>query len=221
MILLRLIENVSKKMTMKMIRMIKPSQSNISLALVILILAVTNGCAMNDAMTDQEGTILAIALQRSHQDGGFSVVSSDTDVSELGAGNPAKIDQCKNFVLKELQTTDVDVVSLVDTFFDRNKKAIHLSLKSSPQDGYIIDKNRKFEKYFKKDGGGWEKWRKENPKAHSSIAVSVPVYEEKSGLVMVYIGEQLDLTIGWGYVLIFKYEKGKLTYLKKVEMWRS
>lgn len=195
--------------------------SNISLALVTLTLIVTNGCASNDAVTDQEGSILALALQRSYQDGGFAVVSPDTDVSELGDGNSNKIDHCKNFVLKELRTTNVDVVALVDKFFERNKKAIHLSLKSSPQDGYIIDSDGKFETYFRKNGGGWEKWRTENPKARNSTRVSLPVYDAKSGFVLLYMSIVADSLMGSGQVVLYKLEKGELKFLKRVQLWVS
>lgn len=191
------------------------------MVILILILALTNGCAPSDAMTDQEGFVLALALQGSYQDGGFAVVSPDTDVSELGDGSPNKIDHCKQFVLKELHATDVDVVTLVDTFFERNKKVKHLTLNSSPLDGYIIDRDRKFEKYFKKDGGGWEKWRAENPKARNSTRVSLPVYDAKSGFVLLYMGIVGDSLMGSGHVFLFKLEKGKLILLKRVKLWVS
>jgi hypothetical protein len=188
---------------------------------VPLIFAVINGCATNDAMTDKEGTILALALQRSYQDGGFAVVSPDTDVSELGGGNSTKVDHCKQFVLKGLQTNDPDVVSLVDKFFERNKNTIRLSIKSSPKDGYIIDRDGKFQKYFEKGGGGWDKWRAENPNAHGNVRVSMPVYDEKIGFVLIYIGQVVDALMGSGRVILFKQENGKLKYVKAVEIWIS
>lgn len=195
--------------------------SIIFFALLTLILVVTNGCTKNDTMTDQEGVILALALQRSYQDGGFAVVSPITDVSELGDGNSTKLDHCKKFVLKELQATDVDVLALVETFFEHNKKAVHLSLNSSPQDGYIIDRDGKFDKYFKKDGGGWEKRRAENPKAHGNIRVSVPVHDKKSGYGLLYLGEQVVPLMGMGQIILFKLEKGELKLINRVMLWRS
>jgi len=201
--------------------MLRTILSNVLLALVALILVITNGCATNDAMTDKEGAILALTLQRSYQYGGFAVVSPDTDVSELGGGNSTKADHCKKFVLNGLQTNDPDVVNLVDKFFERNKKTIRLSIKSSPRDGYLIDRDGNFEKYFKKGGGGWDKWRIENPKAHVSLRVSMPVYDEKSGFVLIYIGQVVDALMGSGRVILFKQENGKLKYVKAVEIWIS
>ena len=120
-----------------------------------------------------------------------------------------------------MQTTDVDVVTLVNTFFERNKKPRLLSLKSSPLEGYIIDYERKFEKYFKKDGGGWGKWRAENPKALSSTRVSLPVYDANSGFVLLYMGIVVDSLMGSGHMFLYKLEKGKLKFVKRVQIWVS
>jgi len=191
------------------------------IVIAALIPALTNGCVTNDVMTDQEGAVLALALQRSYREGGFAVVSPNTDVSELGDGSSNKIEDCKKFVLKELQTNDPDIVNLVDKFFERNKKTIRLSIKSSPLEGYIIDRDRTFEKYFEKDGGGWSKWHTENPKARNSTKVSLPAYDAKSGFVLLYVSIVADSLMGSGQMLLYKLEKGDLKFVKRVMLWVS
>jgi hypothetical protein len=114
-----------------------------------------------------------------------------------------------------------DIASLVDRLFERNKQTFRLSIKSSAKDGYVVDYDGKYRAYFKENGGGWEKWYKENPTAHGITTVSLPVYDEKSGLVLVYKGTQTHWRTGAGWVILYNYEKGKLKELKKVMMWIS
>jgi hypothetical protein len=78
---------------------------------------------------------------------------------------------------------------LVEKFFEKNKKSSRLSLKSDRSKGYVIDYDGRFRRYFEKDGGGWEPWYKENPNAHGMTSVSLPVFDENSGIVMVYKGD--------------------------------
>ena len=178
--------------------------------------------AADDKMTDQEGVILALVLRQSYTDEGYTVVSPEaTLLHHMIAGDAEKVKQSKKYIREHLQTNGVDVAKLVDRLFERNKKAVRLLIKSSRKDGYIIDYDGKHEKYFKQDGGGWEEWYKENPNAHGMTTVSLPVYDEKSGLVLVYTGTQAGGLAGAGWMILYKYEKGELKELKKVMMWIS
>jgi len=85
----------------------------------------------------------------------------------------------------------------------------------------VIDYDGKFANYFKEDGGGWEKWYKENPKAHGITTVSLPAYDPKTGLVLLYMGTQVHWLAGSGRVILYSYEKGELKELKRLEMWIS
>ena len=105
--------------------------------------------------------------------------------------------------------------------FERNQKTVRLSIPSDVKHGYIIDYDRKYEKYFDKDGGGWRAWHKEKPKAVCNTQVSRPAYDKKSGLVLLYMGNQADALAGAGFVLLYKYENGRLKELGRVEVWIS
>ena len=122
--------------------------------------------------------ILSLVLQHSFKDGGFTVVDPDTEVRHL-----ERIAKDMGVIEEML---DLKYYGLVEKLFEKNKKSSRLSLKSDPAKGYVIDYDGKFKRYFEKDGGGWEQWYRENPNAHGITSVSLPVFDEKSGTVLVY-----------------------------------
>ncbi len=193
----------------------------LSALFMALVLAATSGRAAEDKATEQENSLLHLVLKRSYPDGGYTVVSPETRFSDHPYARSAEeIEKSKKSIKEHLKTSGAPVAKLVDHLFERNKKAVRLSLESSPKNGYVID-DGKYEKYFEKDGGGWDKWYKENPKAHGSTTVSLPVYDQKAGLVLVYTGTQTHWLAGSGWVILYKYEKGELKELNKVRMWIS
>jgi hypothetical protein len=195
---------------------------NRTLLLVFMgsIVTATNVWAAEGKSTEQENNFLTLVLKRSYPDGGYTVVSPEAKLSHMDIRDSQKIEQSKKYITEHLNTTGLEVAELVDLLFERNRNAARLSIKSSPEDGYIID-DGKYEKYFEKDGGGWDRWYKENPKTHGSTTVSLPVYDEKSGLVLVYRGTQTQWLAGSGWVILYRYEKGTLKELNKVMMWIS
>lgn len=193
----------------------------LSKVLVALVLAAAGVWAADNKPTDQENTILALVLKRPYADGGYTVVCPEARLFHMDVDDSEQVKQSKKYIREHLQTNGVDVARLVDRLFERNKQPVRLSIKSSPEDGYIVDYDGKYQKYFEKDGGAWERWYKKNPNAHGSTTVSLPVYDEKSGLVLVYKGTQMHWLAGAGWIILYKYEKGELKELKKVMMWIS
>jgi len=189
--------------------------------LALLLLAATRLWAVEDSATDEEKTILSLVLKHSYTDGGYTVVVPETGLSHAGSGDLQEMKQSKKYIVENLLTNGIAVTKLVDQLFERNKKVVRLTLKSSPKDGYLIDYDGKYEKYFKKDGGGWDKWYKENPKAYGNTTVSLPVYDRQTGLVLVYKGTQAHWLAGSGFVILYRYEKGSLKELNKVCMYVS
>lgn len=182
----------------------------------ILLLAVT-GFSAPEKPTEEDNRILSLVLKAFKPDGGYTLVDPRT-VSPADSKDPKGM-MGKMYISEQLQTNGVFVAGLVERLFERNAKPVRLTLKSSPQDGYVIDSNAWYEKYFKKHGGGWEKLYKENPKAHSITTVSLPVYDQKTGLVLVYIATSSNWLAGTGWVVLYKYENGKLKELNRVMMW--
>lgn len=197
---------------------------NIRLAMtfVALFLMMSVVWAADNKTTDEENQILSLVLKRSFTDGGYMVVHPETTLSHFwGSDDPKEIARSKRNIVVGLQTNDIIAAKLVDRLFERNQKPVRLTLKSSPKDGYVIDFDGKYANYFGKNGGGWEKWHKENPQAHGMTRVSLPAYDQKSGLVLVYSGTQSDWLAGFGSVVLYKYDKGALKEIKTVPLWVS
>jgi hypothetical protein len=188
---------------------------------VAFALAAANAWAADDKITEQEAAILALVLRQPYTGTGYTVVSAETKIAHVDFGKAAEVEQSKKYVRERFEADNIDAAKLIDRLFDRNKKSVRLTIKSSPEDGYVVDRDGKFARYFKGDGGGWEQWRHENPIARSSTTVSLPVHDEKSGLVMVYVGTQKDWLVGSGWIILYKYEKGQLRQVAKVMMWIS
>ena len=192
-----------------------------AIVFVVLVLAVPVGWAADNKATNDENKILSLVLKRLFTDGGYTVVNPETRLPPLDSDDPKEIRHSERYVTEHLQTHGIAVKNLVDRLFDHNKKPVRLTIKSSPKDGYVIDFDGKYAKYFDKDGGGWERWYEENPKAHGSTNVSLPVYDKITGLVLVYIGTQSDWLAGSGWIILYRYEKGELQEIQKVIMWIS
>ena len=192
-----------------------------AIAFVACLLPTSVVWAADNKATEAENKILALVLKRSFPDGGFTVVAPETGFTRLESDDAKGIRQSKNYIAEHLRTNGIVVSKLVDRLFERNKQPVQLTLVSSQKDGYVIDLDGKFASYFKKDGGGWKKWYKENPKAHGSTTVSLPIYDQKAGLVLVYTGTQSDWLAGTGWVILYRYKNGELKEINKVMMWIS
>ena len=180
------------------------------LLIALLILAIAGkSSAMTNEVSDE--TLLQLVLKRAFTNGGYIVVSPQSEgVSK----------ECKAQVVKELKVQNGEVGELFDKLVKHNQKPVRLALKSSPKDGYLID-DGKYEKYFQKGGGGWERFYKEHPQAHGMTQVSLPVIDAKTGLVLIYYGNQYQGLAGAGWIILFKYEQGKLVELGRSMLWVS
>jgi hypothetical protein len=174
--------------------------------------------AAESEITDWDNTTLALVLKRSYADGGYTVVSPQTGIARVifeSMNMPAIAHAA--FKLN----VGVAAAEMVDRLYERNKDPVLLTIKSSPENGYFIDYEGKFKKYFEGLNGGWEKWRLENPKAHGSTTVSLPVYDQQKGMVLIYMGTQAGSLMGAGHVILYKYENAELKESSKVQLWIS
>jgi hypothetical protein len=200
--------------------------------LLVLLLAAPFVWAAEGKATDQENTILALVLAQTPSKGEYIVVEPKTERMA------SMVDAEKKDITEHLQTNGIvikDVTEhlqangivmsemsyLLDRLSARNKEAVRMTLKSSAKDGYVIDYDGKYAKYFDGKGGGWERWHKENPQAYGSTSVSLPVYDSKTGLVLVYSGTQYDWEGGEGWIILYKYEKGQLKEINRAMIWVS
>ena len=172
--------------------------------------------------TNLDNTILALVLTESYADGGYAVVYPKA-AFQLMEVQPEEVKRSLKHFPNRRDTNDV-VNSLVDRLFERNRlsgtrKAVQFSLPSSPTNGYVLDYDAKYGKYFKNDGGGWPQFYKENPKAHGIITVSLPAHDEQSGLVLIYRGISQHGLQGKGELILYKLEKGQLSQIDRVVLW--
>ena len=186
----------------------------------IFVLSVSLSFAGDDLINGRDAAILKLVLNAPCSDGSYRVVEPEASLGLLTVFNDQFGEQ-KQFIIREFRAGGWDIPELVDQLFERNKKAVLLSLRSSPEHGYVIDYEHRYAKYFTKHGGGWDKWYKENPKAHGVASVSLPAYDEKSGLVLVCKGVQTQGLSGYGDLILYRYEDGRLTFLHEVNVWRS
>jgi hypothetical protein len=192
-------------------------------ALVIgfmLFSAFSTALQAQTSLTDEENKLLALALEKNFAGDGYTVVIPDTEVHWL-AGDEAGRAKLRKSLAEKPALKNFELDSLFDRFFGRNKSPVRLTLPSIPGNGYVFDYDGKFAAYFADKGGGWGKWRKENPQAHGSTSVSVPVFDPRSGLVLVYIGTQFAPLAGGGYLVVYKLEKDKLVELVRIMLWIS
>lgn len=171
------------------------------------------------ASTEAENALLAQVLKHNFSEPGYTVVWPEAEISHMSGRDEAEIAQSKQYIIESLRVKDKALPALVDKLFERNRNPVRLTLKSSPADGYIIDDGT-YAKYFEQ-GGGWEKWYADHPAAHGATTVSIPVADQQSGLVLVYVGTQRHWLDGAGFMLLYRRDKEGLHELARVMMWIS
>jgi hypothetical protein len=174
-----------------------------------------------DVKINKDNEILALALKRSYKDGGYTIVAPETRLSHLDLKDTEEIQQTKKYIFDHMVSEGYDLSKLLDLFFERNAIPVRLSIKSSPENGYLVDYDRMYEKYFEKNGGGWEQWYQEHPKTHGWTTVSLPAYDPESKIVLIYMGTQSNWLAGSGFLIVFKYENGSLKELTRLMLWIS
>ena len=165
--------------------------------------------------------LLSLILQRRYEDGGFTVVAPTTTLSPLSLDNAHDLAKLTHYVKDTLKTSGATIDELLKNLIEKNKRPVKLQLKSSPRHGYVIDYDGTYEKYFEDEGGGWAQWYEENPKAHGWTRVSLPAYDERSGLVLVCKGTQAHWLAGSGFLILYKYSDGTLEVRGRVLLWIS
>jgi len=203
---------------------------NLALVLVVLLAALPLcACAQGagkapakpDAIGPGGNELLALVLKTQFKTEGYTLVDPQTRLGMEISRDPKEVEQSKKYVREGLQLGGYDATKLVDALYAANAKPTRLTLVSKREDGYVVDYEGRAEKYFEGDGGGWEKFRQDNPLAAGMTSVSLPVLDQTNGIVLVYIGTQYDWTAGSGEILAFRLEKGELRQIGAVRLWIS
>lgn len=178
----------------------------ILLLLPVIVLSLTGLCMSRTPAPIDDNMLLAMVLTKPSENGGYTVVKP-VSALRVNLNAPADVERVRKYILERVEIQDYDLGPLVDLFFQRNQVPAKLTLASSPQNGYIVDHDGKYAKYFEKDGGGWARWRKENPRALSMTEVSLPAFDPKAGILLVYIGTDVGPLAGSGHVFAYRYEE--------------
>ena len=161
----------------------------------------------------------ALRLRESKENDGYVVVDPETTLGLLD--EPGDLEHVKEQLELMLEGEGCDVGALVDRFVEQNRKPYRLLIESSPEDGYVIDYDGEYTRYFGKGLDAWDKFYKNNPGARGCTHVSVPAYDPKSQVVLVYVGTQTQWLAGVGYIAAFRYEDGQLRPLACPRFWVS
>jgi len=193
-----------------------------AIAFMALLLLASVVWAADDQATVNDNKIFTLALEQFHKDGGYTVVNPKTGFSYSFTRDAKELEQVKQRITEFFKSDGARIAKLVDQLFERNKAPAPLMLRSFPENGYVIDYDGKYAKYFdKKDGRGWERWRNENPKAHGSTSISLPAHDPETGLLLIEIGTQWNGLAGRGFLILYKYENGEIKEIKRMETWVS
>jgi len=147
-------------------------------------------------------------LKKKFPDGGYAVVSPVTAninkyLLKSSPINQEEVEKAIDSLNEQFETKGFKIKNLIRKLIERNSKSTKLPLQSSIQSGYFIDTEKKFSRYFASHGGGWDLWYKENPTAHGSTSISMPVFDTISGLVLIYYGHQSHYLSGSGEIKLF------------------
>ena len=147
-------------------------------------------------------------LQQGHENHGFIVVEPmTTHIGPHAGSDPSRI---KARLAKESGLEGYDPGPLVDRLFDKNRTPQRLKLVSHPEKGYLIDYKGRFARYFEGKGGGWVCMAQGPPRGPRTCAGHPPAYDEKEGIVLIYMDTQSDRLAGAGALYVYKYENGFL-----------
>lgn len=171
-----------------------------------------------DGLTESENRILTQLIAHRYADGGYDVVSPKTVIAPLWGHDTRSTRARKQSIIAALAPRAPAAASMVERLYQRNATSVRLALKSEPDKGYIVDDGR-YEALFQPNGGGWAKWRTKYPKAHFYIRFSRPVYDEHTGLFIIYI-EGRNPVSGIGVVRLVKEDRGKLINLGVAPLWK-
>jgi hypothetical protein len=191
------------------------------IAVLLALLLMYPYFSIADDNINEDNKILALALIRSYKDGGYTVIAPETSLSHLNPKDIKEIQQTKDYILNNIEIEGYNLSKLLDLFFERNAIPARLSIKSSLENGYLVDYDRLYDHYFDKNGGGWEQWYREHPKAHGLTTVSLPAYDPENKIVVLYMDNQSHWLMGAGYIIIYRYDLGILKELKRLMLWIS
>jgi hypothetical protein len=166
---------------------------------------------VTDNLTEVDRQIIKLILTSHYEDGGYNIINPE--MSLAGAtSNLAAVD----YITSYFNERGIDVFSLLVKFYARNWEPVRMDIPSSISNGYIIDYQNKFNTYL-----GWEEFREANPKVHSYVSISLPVYDPDTNLVLVYLSWSGGLLLASGGLRAYKYDGDTFEEIANLNLWIS
>ncbi|CAF3016777.1 unnamed protein product, partial [Rotaria sp. Silwood2] len=160
-----------------------------------------------------DNIILPLILENHYGDGRYTVVNPETTISYLNDFH---------FSIDPLIINGYNCTPLFHELIKKNQQIVNLTIKSDPSNGYIIDQDNTFSKYFLPNGGGWDKLYEENPKVVGLTSVSLPMYDKERNLVMVYKSFIQHYLAGQGDLIVYMLNKNRTLHeLGRRMIWIS
>lgn len=175
-----------------------------------------------EGLSDAEARMLAQVAALTHAGGGkadgrYDVVMAETIAVPTWADDPGMAYDAKDFIVSGFRKTGADAGALLDRLYQANAKSVHLALPAAQQAGYIVD-DGSYAKYFEFGGGGWKRLRQEHSQAANLVRYSRPVYDEATGLFLVYVRADA-MEGGRGAFVLYRNENGALKLVDIERLW--
>jgi hypothetical protein len=178
-----------------------------------------------DSARLSDDSILHLVLSTAFPDSGFTVVVPTTGFGDFGykgfdLADVNHVEAMKSSICEEFAYRGYDVGALLDSLISRNAKPSNIKLNSCLEKGYFVDHDRSYDRYvlnFPKPG--WDEWHRDHPKAHGLTQASLPAYDAKSGLCLIFVGTIRGGLDGAGCLLLYRYEDGLFKLLGRIFLW--
>jgi len=204
----------------------------LSVSIMIITCGVLGSCTTTEEVIDQVteeitqevtqeeyNKIITLILTQYSEEaasrGCYNIVSPE---ASLGHGMPVNKENIQNKFIKY----GYDYSRLVEALFERNTTDVILDISSSPENGYIIDYDETNIYPGKSwDPGAWENLRRDSPEVSEIIYISLPVYDPKTGIVLLYFSSSRGPLYGSGGIIAYEYKNGEIKLISRVEVWIS
>jgi len=180
-------------------------------------------CANIPTSTTQDNELLSAALQTIKPEKEVMIV-----FNRAGFYHALSLEYYDEDIIQRLsemlnkKLDDYDSTPLLQLLFSKHQgKAPYISLKTDLSKGYSIESPRKHWGYFEKSGTGWDGWHKDFPDADGITTISLPAYDPKSGIFLIYKGTQRHGLNGEGWIIAFKLEGSTAKELARIMLWVS
>jgi hypothetical protein len=177
------------------------------ICLISLLLILSCNCEPRESNA-RDNAIIAQVLELECEGCLFTVVDPMTDTLQM-------------FHLPEKFMADGhEFAPLIKKLIKKNKKPVRLTLESSFVNSYVIADIRKFEKLYFYGICRFYRLLNIYPPLYRQLGISLPVYDEKEGIVLIYSGGG-GFLIGRGDLIFYRLEDGKLREIDRLMLWIS